>query len=156
MSSPRENSSPEASATSQGRRIGYIRVNTLCADLQRQLEDMEFDRVFTDRLHRKKQLLSEFYAMMAYLREGDTLLVQRIDRLGRNPKEFLDTVRKLTRQGVRIECVTERLVFPAGEESPLRNLLLLTMAVFQEATQSWWRERQREARVSELAIDQGE
>jgi DNA invertase Pin-like site-specific DNA recombinase len=101
--------------------------NAPCGDKHTGLEDIELDVVFKDTIVRKKQFLSQFEFMMSYVREGDTLFVEKMDRLGRNPDEFLRHVRQLTRRGVRIECLSERLTFPAGEESPLRNLLLLTI-----------------------------
>jgi DNA invertase Pin-like site-specific DNA recombinase len=136
---------------SKGRRIGYVRINTLCGDLNRQLEGIRVDTVFTDMIRLKKQFLPQFGLMLSHLREGDTLLVQRIDRLGRSPAEFLKVVRDLTGRGVRIECITEGLVFPAGETSPLRNFLLLALRVYQDAVDDWLSEIKREARVQEPA-----
>lgn len=123
-----------------------MRVNTLCWDLKDQLVGLELDREFVDVITRKKQFLAGFAAMLSFVREGDTLFVQRMDRLARNPNDFLDTVYNLTRRGVRIECVTENLIFPAGVESPIRNLILLTIGAYQEASASWTSERQREAK----------
>ena len=67
--------------------------------------------------------------------------------LGRSPTEFLKAARDLTKRGVRIEFVVEGLFIPAGEDSPIRNFLLLTMGAFHEASQSWTRERHQEASV---------
>lgn len=130
----------------QGRRIGYVRVNTLCRATPPQLEGMSFDALFTDSIRRKKQLLTQFHAMVRYVRAGDTLVVQSIDRLGRSPQEFLTAVRDLTRNGVSVECVSEGLVFPAGESSMMRNLLLLIMSAFYHAAESWAGELRSQAR----------
>ena len=137
------------SSSIQGRRIGYVRMNTLCADLEDQLEGLQLDRIFMDMIIRKKQFLSGFAEMLGYVRAGDVLFIQTMDRLARNPRDFFDTVYGLTRRGIRIECVTEKLIFPAGEESPIRNLILLAMGAFMEATQAWSSERQREARAGD-------
>jgi DNA invertase Pin-like site-specific DNA recombinase len=118
--------------------------------VHRQLERVTVDVVFTDVIQRKNQFPSQFYRMMAQMREGDTLVVERIDRLGRSPVEFLNAVRELTKRGVRIECVVEGLYVPAGEDSPLRNLLVLIMDAFNGASQSWISERRREARALTL------
>lgn len=143
-------------SSSQGRRIGYIRVNSLCGDLKVQLANVQLDMVFKDTIVRKRQFLSEFERMRALVREGDTLVVERMDRLGRNPDDFLHNIRELTRRGVRIECASEQLYFPAGEESPLRNLLLLVMMEFHRTMQSWVSERGRESRSIEPDLVQSD
>jgi DNA invertase Pin-like site-specific DNA recombinase len=132
---------------SGGRKIGYARLNTLCDDITDQLYDVELDRIFLDVLTRPKQFLDQFTLMLSYLKEGDTLYVERMDRLARNPDAFLDDVYAITARGVRIECIREGLAFPAGESSPIRNLLLLTIASFLHAHASWASERIRETRL---------
>lgn len=128
------------------RRIGYRRINTLCRPALPQLESVSIDAVFTDVIRRKKQLHLQFHAMLQHIRPGDTLVVQSIDRLGRDPQEFLKTVRALTQNGVCIECVSEGIVFPAGESSMMRNWILLIMTAFHHAAQSWSSELRSEAR----------
>ena len=56
---------------SQGRRVGYIRVNSLCSDLKAQLTNVQLDIVFKDTIVRKRQFLSQFERMRALIREGD-------------------------------------------------------------------------------------
>jgi len=134
-------------SNTQCRRVGYIRVNTLCNDLQEQLKGLTLDRVFQDTIIRKKQFLLGFATMMNSVSDGDTLFVQRLDRLARNPNDLLDNIYELTRRGVRIECIDERIIFPAGAASPIRNLMLLIMGAFWETSQAWIRERHREGRA---------
>ncbi len=140
----------ETKRSTHGRRVGYVRLNALCRETRPQLEGVTLDIVFTDTIDRKKQFLSQLYAMTRYVREGDSLFIQRMDRLGRSPQDFLTLVRELTRNGVRVEFVTEQLAFPAGELSPVRNILLLIMAEFHEAAQSWVSEKRSEARQVSL------
>ena len=45
------------------------------------------------------------------LREGDTLVVRWIDRLGRNYQDVTDTVREFIRRQIRIETVINRMTF---------------------------------------------
>ncbi|MBY0455906.1 MAG: recombinase family protein [Gemmataceae bacterium] len=127
-----------------GRRIGYIRVNTLCRDISGQLEGQALDRVFTDTIVRKRQFLHQFASMCEFLRDGDTLVVQQMDRLARSGRDFVSTVRTLTGRGIRVECLTEGLIFPAGATSPIRNVLLLTLESLQSAQQQWASEASRE------------
>jgi DNA invertase Pin-like site-specific DNA recombinase len=130
----------------QGRRIGYIRQNTLCGDLQHQLEGLLLDRMFKDTISQKRQFLAQFAAMMSYVRAGDTLIVQSIDRLARNPEEFFRVMYTLNSKGVRVECIAEDLIIPAEADAALGHFILLIMNLFWKTSQSWISERHREAR----------
>jgi DNA invertase Pin-like site-specific DNA recombinase len=46
-------------------------------------------------------------ALMEYVREGDTVVVWKLDRLGRNTLHILETVKALTRRGVKLVSVTD-------------------------------------------------
>jgi len=130
----------------QGRRIGYIRLNTLCKDVQRQLEGLPLDRVFKDTISRKRQFLARFAAMMNYVHTGDTLIVQCLDRLARDPEEFFRVMYTLNKKGVRVECIAEDLIIPAGDDAALGHFILLVMRAFWDASRSWTSERHRESR----------
>ncbi|WP_406816751.1 recombinase family protein [Mycobacterium sp. M23085] len=54
--------------------------------------------------------------LMAYVREGDTVVVWKLDRLGRNTLHVLETVRALTEQGVTLVSITDGIdsSTPAG------------------------------------------
>jgi len=59
--------------------------------------------------------------MLAFVRDGDTVVVHRMDRLARNLDDLRRTVQTLTKRGVRIDFVEEHLTF-TGEDSPMANL----------------------------------
>jgi len=139
----------------QGRRIGYIRQNTLCRDLQHQLEGLPLDRVFKDTISQKRQFLAQFAAMMNYVRAGDTLIVQSIDRLARNPEEFFRVMYTLNSKGVRVECIVEDLIIPAEDDAALGHFILLIMHEFWKTSQSWISERHREARPQPTVTEDG-
>ena len=75
----------------RGHRIGYIRVSTLDQNSERQLEEVELDRVFTDRASGKDVERPEQEALIEFVREGDTVVVHSMDRLARN----LDDLRSI-------------------------------------------------------------
>ena len=60
-------------------------------------------------------------AMLAFVREGDTLVVHCMDRLARNLDDLRQIVHSLTARGVKIEFVKEHLLF-TGEDSPMATL----------------------------------
>jgi DNA invertase Pin-like site-specific DNA recombinase len=66
-----------------------------------------------------------------------------MDRLARNLDDLRRLVQGLTRRGVRVEFMKEKLTF-TGEDSPMATLLLSVMGAFAEFERALIRERQRE------------
>ncbi len=127
----------------QGHRIGYVRVSSFDQNPERQLEQVQVDKVFTDKASGKDTQRPQLDALLAFVREGDTVVVHSMDRLARNLDDLRRLVQGLTQRGVRIEFVKERLTF-TGEDSPMANLMLSVMGAFAEFERALIRERQRE------------
>ena len=79
----------------EGQRIGYVRVSTVDQHPARQLEHVPVTRLFTDTASGKDTKRPALEALLAYVRTGDTVVVQSMDRLARN----LDDLRRL------VDCV---------------------------------------------------
>ena len=126
-----------------GQRVGYIRVSSFDQNPERQLEGVAVDRVFTDKASGKDVRRPQLDNLIAFVREGDTLVVHSMDRLARNLDDLRRLVQQLTGRGVRIEFVKEHLTF-TGEDSPMANLMLSVMGAFAEFERALIRERQRE------------
>ena len=126
-----------------GQRIGYIRVSSFDQNPERQLEHVQVDKVFTDKASGKDTHRPELERLLAFVREGDTVVVHSMDRLARNLDDLRRLVQGLTQRGVRIEFVKESLTF-TGEDSPMANLMLSVMGAFAEFERALIRERQRE------------
>jgi len=126
-----------------GQRIGYIRVSTLDQHTQRQLDDIEVDKTFTDKVSGKDTKRPQLELLMSFVRSGDTVIVHSMDRLARNLDDLRRIVQTLTARGVRIEFVKEHLTF-TGEDSPMANLMLSVMGAFAEFERALIKERQRE------------
>ena len=126
-----------------GQRVGYIRVSSFDQNPERQLEGVAVDRVFTDKASGKDVRRPELDNLIAFVREGDTLVVHSMDRLARNLDDLRRLVQQLTGRGVRIEFVKEHLTF-TGEDSPMANLMLSVMGAFAEFERALIKERQRE------------
>jgi len=127
----------------KGQRIGYVRVSSFDQNPERQLEQVQVDKVFTDKASGKDTQRPELDALLSFVRDGDTVVVHSMDRLARNLDDLRRLVQKLTKRGVRIEFVKESLTF-TGEDSPMANLLLSVMGAFAEFERALIRERQRE------------
>ena len=125
------------------KRVGYIRVSSLDQKTERQLEDVDLDKVFTDKASGKDTARPQLQAAFDYLRDGDLFLVHSMDRLARNLDDLRKVVMDLTRKGVHVQFVKENLTF-TGEDSPISNLLLSLLGAVAEFERSIIRERQRE------------
>jgi DNA invertase Pin-like site-specific DNA recombinase len=129
-----------------GQRIGYVRVSSFDQNPDRQLEAVSVARIFTDKASGKDTRRPELDRLLAYVREGDVVVVHSMDRLARNLDDLRRIVQDLTRRGVRIEFVKEGLTF-TGEESAMANLMLSVLGAFAEFERALLRERQREGIV---------
>ena len=67
-----------------GQRIGYIRVSSLDQNPLRQLDQVSLDKVFTDKASGKVTAHPQLVELLAFVREGDTVVVDSMDRLARN------------------------------------------------------------------------
>lgn len=125
----------------KGQRIGYIRVSSAEQNTARQLDGLELDKVFTDKISGKDTNRPELQAMLQFVREGDHIIVHSLDRLARNLDDLRRIVKDLTGKGIVIEFKKENLIF-SGDDSPMANLLLSVMGAFAEFERSLIRERQ--------------
>ena len=130
----------------QGHRIGYIRVSTFEQNPQRQLEQVQVDRVFIDKASGKDARRPQLSELMEFIREGDTVVVHSMDRLARNLDDLRRIVQGLVKRGICVEFVKEHLTF-TGEDSPMATLMLSVMGAFAEFERTLIRERQREGIV---------
>ena len=105
--------------------IGYCRVSTddqSIANQQMQIEEAgdNIAKWFTDEAVSgsvKASSRDGFSRLLAYAREGDTVVVVAVDRLGRDTIDVLSTVKALRAKGVRVVSLREGfdLSTPIGE-----------------------------------------
>ena len=83
--------------------IGYARVSTIEQDLALQLDALRAagtTRIFEDRgVSGARTERPGLYAALSFLRDGDTLVVWKLDRLGRSMTHLLQTVSDLEGRG---------------------------------------------------------
>lgn len=92
--------------------IGYARVSTheQTLDLQRDaLEKAECAKIFTDHISGTKARRPGLEEALSHLRSGDTLVVWRLDRLGRSLRHLIDTVTELQERGIGFKSLTESI-----------------------------------------------
>ncbi len=123
--------------------VGYLRVSALDQKELRQLDGLELDKRFTDKVSGRDRNRPGLDRMIEFVREGDTLFCHSMDRLARNLDDLRLLVKTLTAKGVKVCFVKESLTF-TGEDSPMANLLLSVMGAIAEFERELIKERQRE------------
>jgi len=92
--------------------IGYARVSTLEQEAALQLDALEAvgcERTYTDRSSGALAERPELTRALDHLRAGDTLVVWRLDRLGRSLRHLVETVGALEERGVGFRSLTESI-----------------------------------------------
>lgn len=95
--------------------IGYARVSTSDQDLRLQIEALLAAGVPEQRIYREKAsgargtVRPALAAAMKALRKSDTLVVWKLDRLGRSLEELIDTVRRLEAKGANLRILTMQI-----------------------------------------------
>lgn len=139
----------------KGQEVGYIRTSTTTQKLDRQLDGMELDRVFTEQRSAKStEQRKELQACIDYLRADDNLHIHSIDRLARNLADLKSLVTKINAKGATVHFHKENLIFKGnGASDPMQQLMLNMMGAFAEFEHSIIVERRREGVA--IALEKG-
>src|SRR5437016_7059790 len=92
--------------------IGYARVSTneQTLDLQKDaLEKIGCTKIFSDVVSGAKTERKGLEEALDYVREGDTLVVWQLDRLGRSLKHLIDTITTLNNRKIGFKSITENI-----------------------------------------------
>ena len=87
-------------------KIGYARVSSKEQHLDRQLAALKgVDKLFTDKLSGANTNRPELQKMLAYIREGDIVLVTELDRLGRNNHDLTKIMNSIQNKGATLDVL---------------------------------------------------
>ncbi len=92
--------------------IGYARVSTQDQNLDLQTEALTkagCKRIFNDKISGSRAERPGLTKALEMLREGDTLIVWKLDRLGRSVKNLVDLVGELHKQGIQFKSLTDAI-----------------------------------------------
>src|SRR3546814_11574078 len=126
----------------KGQKIGYVRVSAFDQNVDRQLDGIALDRVFTDRASGKDVGRPQLAALLSFIREGDTLVVHSMDRPAGNLDDVRKQVQRLTREGIRIGFGQERISF-TGEDYQMATHSSQVMHACADFKQALISDRQR-------------
>jgi DNA invertase Pin-like site-specific DNA recombinase len=91
-------------------KIGYARVSTPGQCLNGQIDrlnDVNCDRIFSDIASGGKASRPELDAMLGLLREGDLLIITKLDRLGRSLRHLLNLIHELNERGIGVRVIDQ-------------------------------------------------
>ena len=92
--------------------VGYARVSTKDQnlDLQREaLKKRSCEKIYEDKISGTKASCQGLDLALEVLREGDSLVVWKLDRLGRNVKDLVTLVGELEKRGIHFKSLTDNI-----------------------------------------------
>ena len=123
--------------------IGYARVSTTDQNYELQIEALKqagCKKIFSEKISGTTIDRPELELCLGYLREGDTLLVTRIDRLARSLRDLQNLVYDLRKKGIELKAIEQ----PIDTSSAAGKAFLDMLGVFAEFETNLRKERQLE------------
>lgn len=120
-------------------KIGYARVSTIDQNLDMQLDALNkegCEKVFSEHVSGVKER-PELQKALSHLRSGDTLIVYKLDRIGRSLKDLIEIINNLTNYGVELVSIHDRI----DTTSAAGKLMLHILCVLADYERELIRER---------------
>ncbi len=114
-------------------KIGYARVSTGLQNLDLQIDSLEKDgceKIFQDHISGAKSKRPGLDAAIDFCRSGDTIVVWRLDRLGRNMEDLIRVVNQLNDNGISFHSLQENITM--NKSSSTGQLIFHLFAAFAE------------------------
>ena len=92
--------------------IGYARVSTDDQNPDMQVDDLEkaeCKEIFIDKISGASKEKPELKKALSYLREGDTLVVWKLDRLGRSVRKLIELTDELENRNINFKSLTDSI-----------------------------------------------
>ena len=125
-------------------KIGYARVSTRDQNLDMQLAALTeagCEKIFSEKVSGVGDR-TELKAVLEYLRDGDSLVIYKLDRLGRNMKDLLAIIEQLQQQNVSLVSLRDNI----DTSSTTGKLIMHIFASLAEFERDLIRERSAEGR----------
>ncbi|EHT3670519.1 recombinase family protein [Staphylococcus pseudintermedius] len=133
-------------------KIGYARVSTGLQNLnlqEDQLKTYGCEKIFTDHMSGSKSKRPGLDKVIEFARSGDTIVVWRLDRLGRNMQDLITLVNELNERGVSFHSLEENITM--DKSSSTGQLLFHLFAAFAEFERNLILERSSAGRIAARA-----
>ena len=123
-------------------KVGYARVSKLDQNLELQLQELKKSgckKIFTDKISGARDKRPGLDEALSYLRKSDTLVVWKLDRLGRSTKRLIELVEKLESKDINFISITDSI----NTTSPAGRFFFHVMASLAQMERELIRERTR-------------
>ena len=133
-------------------KIGYVRVSTGLQNLnlqEDQLNQYGCEKIFSDHISGSKSKRPGLDKAIEFARAGDTIVVWRLDRLGRNMEDLITLVNELNNRGVSFHSLEENITM--DKSSSTGQLLFHLFAAFAEFERNLILERSSAGRIAARA-----
>lgn len=130
-------------AGTKGERLGYVRVSTGKQDEQMQHDALDAagvlkrNRYADHGVSGAKTSRPGLDALLADVQPGDTIVVYKLDRIGRSTAHVATLIHDLTERGIHIQSIADGL----DSTTPTGKAMLQMLAIFAELERSFIRER---------------
>ena len=133
-------------------KIGYARVSTGLQNLnlqEDQLNQYGCEKIFSDHISGSRSKRPGLDKAIEFARSGDTIVVWRLDRLGRNMEDLITLVNELNNRGVSFHSLEENITM--DKSSSTGQLLFHLFAAFAEFERNLILERSSAGRMAARA-----
>lgn len=123
--------------------VGYIRVSTTEQNTERQetaLSEAGAEKLFIEKISGKDMIRPKLKEMLAFIREGDTVLVESYSRLARSTQDLLNLVKEFTDRKITFISLKENF----DTSTPQGRLILTIFAGLSQFERECLLQRQRE------------
>jgi DNA invertase Pin-like site-specific DNA recombinase len=116
--------------------IGYARVSTADQDLSAQLDALkDCEKVFYGKLSGKSDdNIAKLDELINYVREGDVVVLTKLDRMGRSLNMILSTIQQLQQKGVQVKTIDGQV--DTTSDNPMQRAMTQLLGVFAELEHS--------------------
>jgi DNA invertase Pin-like site-specific DNA recombinase len=114
--------------------VGYARVSTQDQHLTGQLESLKAagaETVYREKISGARADRPQLAKLMAALKAGDTVIVTKIDRLGRSTRELLELIERIGKAGAAFRSLGDPLFDTTSSQGKLMATLLAAIAEFE-------------------------
>lgn len=121
--------------------IGYARVSTFEQNLDMQIDALKkegCEPIFQDKVSGMKEVRPHWEECFKYAREGDTIVVWRLDRIGRGHTDLLKIVEEIDKRGIHLKTLTG---IEVDTSTPTGRMLFRIVAAMIEYERDQMKER---------------
>jgi len=112
-------------------KFGYARVSTQEQELARQIDALKnygVDEIFTEKMTGTKSDRPELNKLKNKLRNGDTVVIESLSRLGRSTKDLLNLIEEWEKQNIKLISLKENI----DTTTPTGKLLITVLSAISQ------------------------